>query len=312
MPRASEETRPARVLNASWAAGPYGDDGRLPVAGEWSRMLRDPELPGVEALQAHFLRYRYAPHWHETVCIAVVAGGAAAFDCARRRHVAPAGSVFVIPAGEIHTGEPAAPVGLNYRVLYVDPDRVTQLLEGGRVVPKLKPADVVHRRTAAGLPVAWFHRAMAGAATSLEREHALLASVAAVATEFGDLDLGDDAPPEHRAVRRARDYLHAHVSDSVVLRELADVAGLSMHGLTRRFVTQVGMPPHAYQVQLRVLCAKRLLEAGQSIGETAASCGFYDQAHLTNHFKRRIGVTPGRFVRGIVGRGPLSPTRRRS
>jgi AraC-like DNA-binding protein len=49
------------------------------------------------------------------------------------------------------------------------------------------------------------------------------------------------------------------------------------------------------------LLAKRLLEAGRSIGETAVACGFYDQAHLTNQFKRRVGVTPGHFVRGIVG-----------
>jgi AraC-like DNA-binding protein len=270
------------------------------VPGEWSRMLRDPRLPGVEALQAHFTRYRYAPHWHETVCIAVVGGGAAAFDCAGQRYVAPAGSVFVIPAGEIHTGEPAAPAGLNYRVLYVDPDRITELVDSGRAAPKMDPGDVVHRRTAAGSPLVWFHRAMAGAATSLEREHALLTSVAAVATEFGGLDLRDDPTPEHRAVRRARDYLHAHATDPVTLRELADVAGLSMYRLARTFGAQVGIPPHAYQVQLRVLRAKRLLEAGQSIGDAAVSCGFFDQAHLTNQFKRRVGVTPGDFVRGIV------------
>ncbi len=280
------------------AANRFVDTG---VPGEWSRMLRDPDLPGVEALQAHFVRYRYAPHWHQTVCIAVVTGGAAAFDCARRRYLAPAGSVFVIPAGEIHTGEPAAPAGLDYRVLYVDPNRIAELLDGGRVEPKLNPSDVVHPRTGAGSPLAWFHRAMAGAATLLEREHALMASVAAVATEFGGLDLGHDPPAEHRAVRRARDYLHAHVADSVTLRELAAVAGLSMHRLARTFGAQVGMPPHAYQVQLRVLRAKQLLEAGHSIGETAATCGFYDQAHLTTQFRRRIGVTPGHFVRGIVG-----------
>jgi AraC-like DNA-binding protein len=271
------------------------------VPGEWSRMLRDPRLPGVEALQAHFVRYRYAPHWHDTVCIAVVRSGAAAFDCAGRHHVAPAGSVFVIPAGEIHTGEPAAPAGLNYRVLYVDRDRIAELLEGGWVAPKMNPADVVHRRTGAGSSLAWFHRAMVGAATSLEREHALLTSVATVAREFGGLNLRDDPPPEHRAVRRARDYLDTHATDSVTLRELAEVAGLSMYRLARTFGAQVGMPPHAYQVQLRVLLAKRLLEAGRSIGETAVACGFYDQAHLTNQFKRRVGVTPGHFVRGIVG-----------
>ena len=92
-------------------------------------MLRDPLLPGVEVLQAHFLRYRYAPHWHDAVCVALVGRGAAAFDCARRRYLAPAGSAFVIPAYEIHTGEPAAPDGLGYDVLYITPERMAGLLE---------------------------------------------------------------------------------------------------------------------------------------------------------------------------------------
>lgn len=268
---------------------------------EWSRMLRDPLLPGVEALQAHFLRYQYTPHWHEAVCVALVGRGAAAFDCAGRPYLAPAGSVFVIPAYEIHTGEPAASAGLDYRVLYVSSERAADLLEDVRAELAVRaPRDVVHRRTAAAEPLAWFHRAMAGNALALERELALLAGVIAVASEFGGVQRRDPAAPEHRAVRRAREYLHAHPTDPITLRDLADVAGLSMYRLARTFRAQVGMPPHAYQVQLRVLTAKRLLSAGHSIGATAAACGFYDQAHLTNQFKRHTGVTPGAFVRGVV------------
>jgi hypothetical protein len=39
-----------------------------------------------------------------------------AFDCCGARHVAPSGSVFVIPPYEVHTGEPAVRIGLGYRV----------------------------------------------------------------------------------------------------------------------------------------------------------------------------------------------------
>jgi AraC-like DNA-binding protein len=28
----------------------------------------------------------------------------------------------------------------------------------------------------------------------------------------------------------------------------------------------------------------------------AIAAGFYDQAHLTRHFKRHVGTTPGRFA----------------
>lgn len=267
-------------------------------------MLRDPSLPGVEVLQAHFLRYRYPPHWHDAVCVALVGRGAAAFDCARRQYLAPAGSAFVIPAYEVHTGEPAAPDGLGYDVLYITPDRMAGLLEDVQArLGTPTSEDVVHRRTGVAGPLSGFHRTMTKPAPPLEREHALLAGVVAVAREFSGVPARPPAaaPLEHRAVRRARDYLHAHPTAPVTLRELAEVTGLSMYRLARTFRAEVGMPPHAYQLQLRVAEAKRLLATGRSISRTALDCGFYDQAHLTYQFKRYVGVTPGAYRRGTPG-----------
>ena len=43
--------------------------------------------------------------------------------------------------------------------------------------------------------------------------------------------------------------------------------------------------------------AKSLLRAGLPITLPAAEAGFYDQAHLNRHFKRVLGVTPGRYVK---------------
>jgi AraC-like DNA-binding protein len=274
-------------------------------------MLTDPLLPGVEVLQAHYIRYRYAPHWHDAVCVAVVGAGAAAFDCGRARHVAPAGSVFVIPAHEVHTGEPAADAGLGYRVLYIRPASLTDLLgdpglpgDTGPAGPDLVPrsADLVRRDAVAAGPLLRFHQAMTSPASPLERQHALLTAIAAVAAEYGHRSQPrPDLPREHRAVRRARDYLHAHPADPVTLRDLSEISGLSVYRLARTFKAETGLAPHAYQVQLRVLRAKRLLAAGHSIAETATASGFFDQAHLTSHFKRHVGVTPGVYAHGTAG-----------
>lgn len=268
-------------------------------------MLTDPGLPGVELLQAHYLRYRYAPHWHEALCVAVVGRGAAAFDCAGVTHVAPAGSVFVIPPYIVHTGEPAARIGLGYRVLYIRPERLTDLLDDAEVAHPSAvpwPKDIVHPDAGAAYPLLRLHRTIISPTWQLERQHALLSAVAAVAAEFR---LGTRRPNlkgqrEHRAVRLARDYLHERPAQTVTLRDLTKLTGLSMFHLARTFKAEIGMAPHAYQVQLRVLQAKRLLAAGHSIAEAAVESGFYDQAHLTDQFKRHVGVTPGIYARGIA------------
>jgi len=56
------------------------------------------------------------------------------------------------------------------------------------------------------------------------------------------------------------------------------------------------MPPHAYQTQLRVLRAKALLRAGQPAARVAASTGFFDQSHLSRHFRWLVKLTPGRYA----------------
>jgi AraC-like DNA-binding protein len=273
------------------------------------RMLWDARLPGVEALHAHFVHHRYARHFHDAVTVAVVLHGAAAFDCGDRRHVAPAGSVFVIPPYEVHTGEPASGAGrghYDYQVLYLSPAYVADLLTGvrsGQVSlgpARLATSELVRPRSSAMAPLRAAHQAMTGPADPLAREYRLLAAAVAVAGEFGRVDRLDPPGREPGAVRRAREFLEADPARPATLRELASVSGLSMYRLARAFRAAVGLPPHGYQVQLRILRAKALLRAGLPVADTAAACGFYDQAHLTGQFKRHVGVTPGVYARAAA------------
>ena len=91
--------------------------------------------------------------------------------------------------------------------------------------------------------------------------------------------------------------LLAEWADRVSLAELSTVAGLSRFELVRRFRADTGMPPHAFQIDLRIGRARRMLAAGEAPAAVAASCGFADQAHLTRTFRRSVGVTPARFAR---------------
>ena len=97
------------------------------------------------------------------------------------------------------------------------------------------------------------------------------------------------------SVKKACDYLIEHYAENVFLEQLALLAGLSPFHFSRVFSEQIGMPPHAFQTQVRVARARTLLLEGWSISEVAARTGFADQSHLTRHFKRLVGITPGRY-----------------
>ena len=64
----------------------------------------------------------------------------------------------------------------------------------------------------------------------------------------------------------------------------------------RVFHHEVGLPPHAYLASIRVRRAQDLLAAGAPIVDVAYATGFSSQSHLTNTFKRFIGVTPNQYA----------------
>jgi len=100
---------------------------------------------------------------------------------------------------------------------------------------------------------------------------------------------------EHPAVRRAKEYLQAHYAEDVPLQALANVAYLSPFHLARVFRQNVGVPPHAYQTQLRLAHARRLLAQGFDVGYVAHETGFFDQSHFAHQFQRYFFVKPGNY-----------------
>jgi AraC-like DNA-binding protein len=82
------------------------------------------------------------------------------------------------------------------------------------------------------------------------------------------------------------------------------VAGLSVWRFATVFREQVGVSPHRYICRLRVERAQALLRAGMSPAEAASEAGFYDQSHLSRHFKNLCGMTPGQYE---LQRSPSNP-----
>ena len=82
---------------------------------------------------------------------------------------------------------------------------------------------------------------------------------------------------------------------NVGLDELAAAAGIGKFRLIRLFRERTGLPPHALQIAHRIRTARRLLEAGEPIADTAFATGFADQSHMHRHFQRSLGLTPARY-----------------
>ena len=261
---------------------------------EVARYIRPAGLHGVEALHASFVTHRYRPHSHPTWTVATVHRGAAEFDLDDTQQRAVSGELFVLEPESVHTGVPAVPGGWAYQVLYLDPAVIGVVGGGGRGAAR-GALGRVPRRAAAAL-AGGRARGAGLAAAGAGRRRGRARGVDALRPHLAPGPPARRTRPEHAAVRRARRHLEERWAQPVRLEELAAVAGLSRFELARAFRAQVGLPPHAFQLDLRVRRARALLAAGEPPVAVAAACGFADQSHLHRVFKRAVGVTPGRYA----------------
>jgi len=141
------------------------------------------------------------------------------------------------------------------------------------------------------------HGAYTEPATRLERDEQLAEWLRGVVDRSGavrtprrTLTGRDD-----QALRRAHDYIGDHADLNISLDELAAAAGVGKYRLIRLFRDHTGLPPHALQLAHRLRRARRLLETGATIADTATATGFADQSHLHRHFQRGLGMTPGQY-----------------
>ncbi|MHA7963238.1 AraC family transcriptional regulator [Paenibacillus sp. CAU 1782] len=91
-------------------------------------------------------------------------------------------------------------------------------------------------------------------------------------------------------------YIHQHYSQPVSLKEIADVAHLSVSECTRSFKKTVRMTPYDYLVRYRIKkSCDLLLSSDHTITEIAELVGFNHVNHFIQSFKKQHNQTPRAF-----------------
>jgi AraC-like DNA-binding protein len=207
------------------------------------------------------------------------------------RAVASPGVVAFIEAGETASATATAPA--SAWVLDVTASAIHRAV--GRPVHLRAPYVVADSPVAQ--PLADLVLSITRGDSPLEQDGRFVAFVNGVATHHGERQDRATCPSAPVHVRRVRELLDDRFAETLTLDDLADCAGLNPLYLVRVFHGTFGMPPHEYQLNVRVHRACELLSMHRSASEVAVSVGFSDLSHLTRHFKRLVGVPPGEFAR---------------
>jgi transcriptional regulator GlxA family with amidase domain len=92
-----------------------------------------------------------------------------------------------------------------------------------------------------------------------------------------------------------------HTGGTARISDLAAETGWSGRHLTSRFRTEIGLTPKAAARVIRFDRARHLLitkapDSGYRLADLAATCGYFDQAHLAREFRALAGCPPSQWI----------------
>jgi AraC-like DNA-binding protein len=274
------------------------------MVGETHVHAWKPSVSGIhEVLHAHFTDHAYPLHTHDAWTLLIVDAGVIGYGLDRHQHDAAGAGVTLLPPDVPHDGRSLRPEGFRKRVLYldrevIDPSRI------GAAVDRPHLRDSLLRRRIHEL-----HVTLGLATEDLEAESRL----ALVADRLSRQLRADPVPAEpatsahHPLAHRLRELIDARLPGGISLAEAARELTAHPSQLVRSFSREFGIPPHRYVTGRRIDLARRRLLEGAPPAEAAVASGFYDQSHLTRHFRRMLGTSPTLYTRDR--RRQLAPER---
>jgi AraC-like DNA-binding protein len=262
-------------------------------------------VEGVRRHAANFTDARRTPrHVHHEYVFSLVVEGPWEIECGhcKATHIIEKGDLLLTEAHEVYAGRALGEPPWRRLSINISRSKILSLFdyaadENQISLPHFTPAAVSDpslRRLFLAL-----YESLNDDRTALERESRLLDWTSSLRRHCAPRSESLESRRVYRetaAVRRVREFISESFADNIRLPELAKIAGLSAFHLNRVFASQVGLPPHEYQNQLRIEAAGRLLAQNKTYAEVALETGFSDQSHFIRFFKRYTGVTPKNFL----------------
>jgi AraC-like DNA-binding protein len=269
-----------------------------------ARVWLDRELPGLEAMAIRLETHAFKPHTHSHLMVGLIEAGAKAFKREGRAFVATPGSISIVNSGDLHTGSRHAGQELSYYALYIPEEIIGKAVgeESLAAAPRFCAGVVNDSELYRGLFRVF--RAVAHRHSRLERESFLTHAMCLLVRRYGgdgSADLRTSRVRAPQGVQRAREMIAARFAEDISIDEIVSATRLSRFHLMHEFRRHVGLPMHAYQLQLRIEQAKVRLAAGATVVNVALDTGFADQSHFSKRFKGLVGVAPATYRRDTMG-----------
>ncbi|USS54125.1 AraC family transcriptional regulator [Pseudomonas kermanshahensis] len=259
------------------------------ATSDW--VIRSAQPGSVERIEAWFGSHGYDPHRHDTYSIGRTLAGVQSFHYKGTLCHGVPGNTLVLHPDEVHDGMAGTDAGFRYRMAYIDPALIQNVLSGEPlpfIAGGLSSDPRLYRASEA------FVQALDHPLETLEEQDAVY-DLAMALRAVGGKPRGRKRL-DYRSAERARAFIMEHLHLGITLEMLEQASGREQWSLSRDFRALYGTSPYRFVTLRRLDTVRRLMLDGFSLVDAALAAGFHDQSHMTRHFTRCYGVSPLRWL----------------
>ncbi|MDN4071737.1 AraC family transcriptional regulator [Fictibacillus terranigra] len=244
---------------------------------------------GMTALSASMTEFTYKKHSHKEYAIGVTLRGIQQYTLDGSLQLSYQNGVMLFNPEQAHDGMAHDATGLDYVMLYIDPQLLLEVIEKKDIVRFSNPIVYDHGLEQRVLNLS--NAILSGKDEALCSELLLSLTDRLVQTNFST-----DYKKDNTLIRKAKDMLHTNLENVLKLDDICKELDLSKFKFIRSFKAHTGISPYQYFLNCKLERAKQLIEKKRDIYSAVAECGFVDLTHLNKHFKSVYGTTAFEYM----------------
>ncbi len=260
-------------------------------------------VEGLELIYSKPNRHCYPFHLHECMEIFWIMNGEAGLKCRDRMFHLSAGDFCLLRPNELHAGEPSGTDDFSFVSMHIPPAYMKPGSRGGELffdfMESGDPVRIIKESSSSVLMTELINNIFSTKTRSEQLEaidyslEKLLRLPAVPIPEMINM------ASRHPAIEAAKEILKEDLTSGIGINDLAHAVNLDERYFISLFKSATGLPPHQFQIALRVDHARCLIQRDIPLSQSASMAGFSDQSHLNRHFKRQYGLTPGAFRQSL-------------
>ena len=249
----------------------------------------------LSLIEGRYQRFKFQRHYHLDYHFGLILEGQQRFVYQGSRYLAGPGDLVLMPPDELHDGHSFSESGYRSQVFVLEPSWLINQLDAHSSTclsfthPLIRDPQVFSHLCQA------HHALRQGNLSQLAQDCLPYETFGPLIDRYSHEKSSEPKHLGSQTLATLRDYLMAHLSESIHLWQLANMCSLSPTQFQRHFKATFGLTPYAWLTRLRLEQAMKLLKAGVLGTDVAHQVGFYDQAHFSKAFKQCFGVSPSQI-----------------